>query len=145
MNRREWGNCIKTSRKKLHCQNNSHQDSFSMSISNHRNDIACTVEFRWNRGNLGKCLINHHFPLHLPQQIKYHSGDSRYAASNCHSINLQSVVRVYLIGRRGIESTKLLGMLNLPSQGFKGVNYKSWSTCKGGRTAGERCGNLGGT
>ena len=56
-------------------QTNSHQDSFYMSISEHRNGLASTIEFTCNRKKQDKRLNNHHFPLHLPQQTKHDSGD----------------------------------------------------------------------
>ena len=61
---------------------------------------------------------NHNFPLHLPQQTKHHSGDSRYNALIWYSINIQWVFGMQQIGGGGRESTKLLGVLNLTWQGF---------------------------
>ena len=89
-----------------------------MSISYHRNGLASAIEFKCNSKKQYKCLNNHHFPLHLPHQTKHHSGDPRYAASKWYSINLQLVFRTHIIGGGGRSSTKILGMLNLPWQGF---------------------------
>ena len=70
-------------------QENSHQDSFYMSISNHSNNIASTIEFKCNSKKQDKRLSNHHFPLHINQQTKHHSGETRYASLKCYSINFQ--------------------------------------------------------
>ena len=58
----------------------SHQDSFYMSISEHSNDLASTIEFKCNKKKQDNRLSNHHFPLHLPQQTKHHSWEPCYAA-----------------------------------------------------------------
>ena len=58
-------------------QTTYHQDSICMSISKHSNGLASTIEFKCNKKKQEKCLINHHFPLHLPQQTKHHSSDPR--------------------------------------------------------------------
>ena len=55
------------------CQTTSHEDSFCMSISEHINGLASTIEFKCNKEKPEKRLSNHHFPLHLPQQTKHHS------------------------------------------------------------------------
>ena len=47
-------------------QTNSHQDSFCMSISEHSNGLASTIEFKCNKKKQDKRLSTHHFPLHLP-------------------------------------------------------------------------------
>ena len=70
-------------------QTTSHQDSFCMSISEHSNGLASTIECRWDKKKQDKRLNNHHFPLHLPQQTKHHSGETQYAALIWYSINLQ--------------------------------------------------------
>ena len=95
-------------------QTTSHQDSFCMSISEHSNDLASTLDFKYNKKKQYKRLSNHHFPLHLPQQTKYHSCEPRYAALIWYSINFQWVFGMQLIGGGGRESTKLIAMFNLP-------------------------------
>ena len=60
-------------------QTTSNQDSFCMSISEHKNGLASTIYFKCNRKKQDKRLSNHHFPLHLPEKTKYHSSDTRYA------------------------------------------------------------------
>ena len=62
------------------CQKNSHQDSFCMFMSEHRNGLASTIEFKCNKKKQDKRLNNHNFPLHLHQKTKYHSSEPRYAA-----------------------------------------------------------------
>ena len=64
-------------------QTNSHEDPLCMSISNHINGLASTIEFKCNKKKQDKRLSNHHFPLHLPQQTKHHSCDPCYAALIC--------------------------------------------------------------
>ena len=88
-------------------------------MSKHSNGLASTIDFKFNREKQDKRLSNHHFPLHLPQQTKHHSCEPRYAALIWYSINFQWVFGMQLIGGGGRESTKLLGMLNLPWQGFE--------------------------
>ena len=61
-------------------QKTYHQDLFCVSIFEHRNGLASTIEFKCNREKQYKRLSNHHFPLHLPFQTKHHSRDNRYAA-----------------------------------------------------------------
>ena len=61
-------------------QTTYHQDSFCMSISEHSNVLASTIEFKSNKKKQEKHLSNHHFPLHLPQQTKHHSGETQYVA-----------------------------------------------------------------
>ena len=57
-----------------------------------------------------KRLKNHHFPLHLPQQTKHHSGYPQYAASKWCSINFQWVFGMQLIaGGGGGRINKALG------------------------------------
>ena len=90
-----------------------------MSISEHSNGLASTIEYRCDKKKQDKRQSNHHFPLHLPQQTKHHSGDNQYAALIWYYINFQWVFGMQLIGGGGRESTKLLGMLNLPWQGFE--------------------------
>ena len=96
-------------------QTTSHQDSLRMSISEHSNGLASTIDFKCNRKKQDKRLSNHHFTLHLPQQTKHNSGDTRYAALKWYSINFQWVFWMQLIGGGG-GSTNMLGMLNLPWQ-----------------------------
>ena len=90
-----------------------------MSISEHSNGLASTIECKCDKKKQDKYLSNHHFPLHLPQKTKHHYCETRYAELTWYSINFQWVFGIQLIGRGGIESTKLLGMLNLPWQGFE--------------------------
>ena len=71
------------------CETNSHHDSFCMSISEHSNGLASTIDFKCNRKKQDKCLSHHHFPLHLPQKTKHHYSDPRYAALKWYSINFQ--------------------------------------------------------
>ena len=59
------------------CQTTFHQDLFCMSISEHSNGLASTIEFKCNKKKQDKRLSNHHFPLHIPQQTKHHSCDPR--------------------------------------------------------------------
>ena len=100
-------------------QTTSHQDSFLMSISNHINDLAPTIDFKFNRKKQDKSLNNHHLTLHISGKTKHNSSDSRYAALKWYCINFQWVFGMQLIGSGGRESTKLLGMLNLPWNGFE--------------------------
>ena len=90
-----------------------------MSIFDHSNGIASIIDFKFNKKKQDKRLSNHHFPLHLPQQTKHFSCESRYTALIWYSINLQWVFGMQLIGGGGRESTKLLATLNLPWQGFE--------------------------
>ena len=90
-----------------------------MSIYEHNNGLASTIEFKCNKKKKYKRLSNHYFPLHLPQQTKHHSCEPRYAALIWYSINFQWVFGIQLIGGGWRESTKLLGMLNRPWQVFK--------------------------
>ena len=90
-----------------------------MSISEHSNGLASTIDFKCNRKKQDKSLSNHIFPLHLPQQTKHHSGETRYGALKWYSINFHWVFGMQLSRGRGVESTELLGMLNLPWQGFE--------------------------
>ena len=90
-----------------------------MSISEHSNGLASTIDFKCNRKKQDKRLSNHHFQLHIPQQTKHHSSEPGYAALIWYSINFQWVFGMQLIGCGGRESTKLFGMLNLPWKGFK--------------------------
>ena len=79
---------------------------------------AFTIGCKCDKEKLDKCQSNHHFPLHLPQQTKHHTGETQYAALIWYSINFQWFFRIQIIRGRGRESTKLLGVLNLPWQGF---------------------------
>ena len=90
-----------------------------MSISEHSNGLTSTIDFNFNKKKQDKHLNKHNFPLRLPQQTKHHSTETRYAALICYSINFQWVFRMQLIGGGGRESTKILGMLDLPWQGFE--------------------------
>ena len=90
-----------------------------MSIYEQINDLASTIEFKCNRKKQDKRLNHHHFTLRLPQKTKHHSSDPHYAASKWYSINFQWVFGTQLIGCGGRESTKILGMLNIPWKGFK--------------------------
>ena len=100
-------------------QTTSHQDSFYMSISEHSNGLASAIECRCDKKKQDKRPSNHHFPLYLPQQTKHHSCEPRYAALVWYSINFQWVFGMQLIGGGGRESTKLLGVLNLPWKVFE--------------------------
>ena len=82
-------------------QSTSHQDSFCMSISEHSNGLSSTVGCRCDKKKQDKRLNNHHFPLHLPQKTKYHSGDPRYAAYKWYSIKFQWVFGLKIIGGGG--------------------------------------------
>ena len=73
------------------------QDSFYMSIYEHINGLASTIDLKCNRRKQDKRLRNHHFPLHLPQQTKHNSGDPRYAELKWYSINFQLVFGMQLI------------------------------------------------
>ena len=90
-----------------------------MWISKHSNGLASTIVCTCDKEKQDKRLNNHHFPLHLPQQTKHHSTETRYMALIWYSINFRWVFGMQLIGSGGRESTKLLGMLNLPWQGFE--------------------------
>ena len=90
-----------------------------MSISEHSNGLASTIEFKCNKKKQDKRISNHNFPLHQPQQTKHHSCEPRYAALIWYSIKFQWVFGMQLIRGGGRESTKLLGMFNLPCQGFE--------------------------
>ena len=90
-----------------------------MSISENSNGLASTIDFKCNRKKQDQRLSNHHFSLHIPEKTKHNSSDPRYAALKWYSIKFQWVSGIQLIGGGGIESTKLLGMLNLPWKGFE--------------------------
>ena len=90
-----------------------------MSISQYSNGLASTIDFKCNRKKQDKLLSNHHFLIHFPEKTKHHSSETRYTAIKWYSINFQWVFGVQLIGGGGRESTKLLGMLNLPRKGFE--------------------------
>ena len=94
-----------------------------MSISDHINGLASTIEFRCNREKQDKCLRENHFTLYLPHKTKHHSGDPHYAASKWYSIKLQWVFGMQKIGGGG-GPTKPFGMLNLPWKGFY-IFYKN--------------------
>ena len=89
-----------------------------MCISDHSNGLASTIECKCDKKKQDKRLNNHNFPLHVPQQTKQHFGETQCTALIWYSINFQWVFRMQLIGGGGRESRKLLGMLNLPWQGF---------------------------
>ena len=72
-----------------------------MSISEHSNGLAYTIEFKCDKKKQDKRLSNHHFHIHLPQQTKHHSGETQYAALIWHYINFQWVFRMQLIGGGG--------------------------------------------
>ena len=93
-----------------------------MPISEHSDGLASTIEFSCNSKKQDKRLINHHFPLHIPQQTKHHFGDPRYASSKWYIINFQWIFGMQIIGGGG--STNLLGILNLPWQGFEEKNLQ---------------------
>ena len=114
-----------------------HEDSFCMSISEHSNGLASTIEFKCNKKKQDKRQSNHHFHLHLHQQTKHHSCEPRYAALIWYSINFQWVFGVQLIGSGGRESTNIFEMLNLPCQGFEKNHHKNWRICRHVRTGGE--------
>ena len=69
-----------------------------MSISEHSNGVASTIDIECNREKQDKRLNNHHFPLHLPQQTKHHSGETHYAALKWYSIKFQWIFGMQLIG-----------------------------------------------
>ena len=100
-------------------QTTSHRDSFCMSISEHSNGIASTIQYKYNNKKQDKRLSNNNFPLRLPKQTKHHSCEPRYAALIWYSINFQWVFMMQLIGGEGRKSTNLSGMLHLPQQGFE--------------------------
>ena len=78
------------------CQTTSHHDSFCMSISEHSNGLASTIEFKCNKKKQDKHLNNHQFPLHLNQQTRYHSCEPHFTALIRYSINFQWVVGMQL-------------------------------------------------
>ena len=125
--------------KKSHCQKHYHRDFFCMSIYKHSNGLDFTIKFRCNRKKQDKRLISHNFPLHLPQQTKHHSDETRYAASKWYSINWKWFFRIHIIGGVGGGVNKDLGgaestlagirkrftkILNLPWQGFRKIFTK---------------------
>ena len=61
-------------------QTTSHQGSFYMTISDHRNGLASTIDFKCNREKQDNCLSNHYFTLHLPEKTKHHSSETRYTS-----------------------------------------------------------------
>ena len=90
-----------------------------MSIYEHGNGLASTIDFKCNSKKQGKRLNNLHFTLHLPEKTNHHSSETRYAALKWYSIYFQWVLGMKLIGGGGRESTKLLGILNPPWKGFE--------------------------
>ena len=84
-------------------QTTSHQDSLCMSISDHINGLASTIEFNCNNKKQDKRLSNHNFPLHIPQKTKHHSCEPRYTAPIWYSIIFQWVFGMHLIGG-GVEN-----------------------------------------
>ena len=116
-----------------------------MYIYGHINGLASTIEFKRNRKKQYRHPRNYNFPLYLPQKTKHNSIETFHAASKWYVINFQWVLGIYLMGGGGDrESTKRLGMLNIPWQGSEKNIYKNWSTCRHGRTAGERFVDWGG-
>ena len=61
-------------------QTTSHQDSFSMCISEHINGLTSTIECKRDKEKKDKLQNNHHFPLRLLQHTKIHSCAPRYVA-----------------------------------------------------------------
>ena len=98
-------------------QRTSHQDFFCMSISEHSNGLSSTIDFKCNREKQDKRLSNHHFNLHITEKTKHHSSETHYAALKRYSIISQWVFGMQLIRGGGRESTKLLGMQNIPWKG----------------------------
>ena len=84
-------------------QTTYHQDSFCMSISEHISGLASTIEFKCDKNKQDKPLSNHHFPLHLPQKTKHHSGETQCAALILYTINFKWVFGMQLIGGGGRE------------------------------------------
>ena len=80
-----------------------------MSISDHSNVLASTIYFKCNRKKQDKSLNKHHFPLHLPQKTKHHTGDPHYAASKWYSINFQCVFGMKIIREGGERINKDIG------------------------------------
>ena len=68
-----------------------------MSISEHSNGLASDIECRCDKKKQDKRQSNHHFPLHLPQKTKHHSGETQYAALICYSSNFQWVFGMQLV------------------------------------------------
>ena len=102
-----------------------------MSISDHSNGLSSSIEFRCYKVKQDKRLSNHHFPLHIPQQIKHHSGDLRYEAHR---------------GMRGRENQKRSwGWRIYLGSDLKNNIKKNWSIYRHGRTDGERYGDWGGS
>ena len=96
-----------------------------MTFSEHRNGLASTTTCNNGSKKQGKCYSNHQFPLHILQQSKHHTREFRYEVSKCYSLNFQWVFGMQLIDGVGREPTKLLGMLNLPWQGFEKKAFTS--------------------
>ena len=92
---------MNNSRQIYNRQKTSHQDSFCMSMSKHRNGLASTIDLNCNRKKRDKHLSNHRFPLHLHQQTKHHSGETHFAALKWYSINFQWVFGMQIIGGGG--------------------------------------------
>ena len=104
-------------------QTTSHQDSLCMSISEHSNGLASTIECKCDKKKQDKCLSNHHFPLHHTQKTKHHCSDPRYAALKCYSINFQWVFRMQLIGGGGERINKTLEDVEFTLEGVLGKTF----------------------
>ena len=106
-----------------------------MSIYEHSNGLASTIDFRCNKKKQDKCLTNHHFPLHLPRQTKHNSCEHHYTALIWSSINFQWVFGMELIRGGGEWINKALGGVESTLAGIWEKNlHKNWSTCRHGRT-----------
>ena len=78
---------------------------FRKTLFDHRNGLASTITYNFTRKV--NIFSSHKFTLHIPDQTKFHSGDIRYEASKWYGINFWWVIRMKLLGKGGIESTKL--------------------------------------
>ena len=67
----------------------------------------------------------HKFNLHEPSKTTHSTGkDGRYEAATWYAINHTFVMGMQLIGRGGSESVKLLGLMDLPYQGWEKKRFR---------------------
>ena len=59
------------------------------------------------------------FDLHVPEKVAKANTDSRYESAQCFGINYRFVCGMHLLGGGAVKSAKLLGMMDLPWQGWE--------------------------
>ena len=107
-------------------QRSYHEYYFSMNFYEYSNGLASTIVWNCSRDKHEKHYSNHPFRLHITQQSKHQSGWLFYEASKWYILNFHWVFGTKVMVGGGIEPTKLLGMLNIPWQGFEKNFHKNW-------------------